>query len=198
MTYPNGKARETRQNDSAIGLTEERNITWQTLLGKPHMANEQDINAADRPSRIPWPPILIVANVIAALVLDRYVPLPWPGLGDFAARVVGIGFGLAGIVLLIWAAGTLFGHSTTIMPHKGSAALVTSGPFAWLRNPIYLGDVLIFLGVGEITKNIWFVLLTPVFATLVTLLAILPEERYLEKKFGDDYRAYKQKTRRWI
>ena len=59
------------------------------------MVNEQDIKTADRPNRIPWPPILIVLAVIAALVLDRYVPLPWPGLDDFAARVVGIGIGLA-------------------------------------------------------------------------------------------------------
>lgn len=157
-----------------------------------------ETNAADRPSRIPWPPLLIVATVVVAVALGYLVPLPWPGMDDFSARAVGIGLGVLGVTLMFWAASTLWRHDTTVMPHKGSTALVTSGPFRWLRNPIYLGDVLIFLCAGEITKNIWFVILAPVFAGLVTWLAILPEERYLEAKFGDAYREYKARTRRWI
>jgi len=161
------------------------------------MTSEQN-TAADRPSRIPWPPLLIVATVIAAVALDWLVPLPWPGLDDFPARAVGISLGVIGVGLFVWAGATLARHDTTVMPHKGSTALVTSGPFTWLRNPIYLGDVLIFLSAGEITKNIWFIILVPVFAALVTWLAILPEERHLEAKFGDAYTAYKANTRRWI
>lgn len=153
---------------------------------------------SERPSVIPWPPILIVAMVIAAVSLGQFAPLPWPGLDDLPARIVGVGFGVLGFALFAWAGYTMSRHKTTVMPHKGSAALVTSGPFRWLRNPIYLGDVLIFLGVAEVTKNVWFALLVPVFAVLITWLAILPEERHLEAKFGDDYRNYKNKTRRWI
>jgi protein-S-isoprenylcysteine O-methyltransferase Ste14 len=58
--------------------------------------------------------------------------------------------------------------------------------------------VLLLLGAAELTKNVWFVILAPLFAALVTWLAILPEERHLEAKFGDAYRAYKASTRRWI
>ena len=54
------------------------------------------------------------------------------------------------------------------------------------------------MGLAEVTKNIWFVILGLGFAVAVTWLSILPEERHLEARFGDDYRAYKDKTRRWI
>ena len=76
--------------------------------------------------------------------------------------------------------------------------LVTDGPFRFRRNPIYLADILILLGLAELTKNIWIVILTPVFAVLMTWLAILPEERHLESRFGDAYRAYKERTRRLL
>lgn len=169
----------------------------------PHTTVEDAGSAARdkqhaRPSTVPWPPILILATAIGAIVLGHAVPLTWPGRDDLAARVVGLSFGVAGIALIAWAAITLRRHRTTIMPHKAASGLVTDGPFAWRRNPIYLGDALIFLGVAEATKNIWFALLVPVFLAAVTWLAILPEERHLEARFGDLYRDYKSRVRRLI
>ena len=151
-----------------------------------------------RPSAFPWPPLLIAVTLAAAWLLGRAVALPWPGLNDTPARVVGLGLGIAGVSLLMWAAFTLRRHHTTIMPHRAAGALVTDGPFRYRRNPIYLAEVMIFLGLAEATKNIWFVAAGLVFAGLVTWLAILPEERHLEATFGDAYRDYKSKTRRWI
>ena len=58
--------------------------------------------------------------------------------------------------------------------------------------------MLILIGLAELTKNIWIVLLIPVFAVLVTWLAIIPEEKHLEARFGDAYRVYKERTRRLI
>ncbi|MFT7577573.1 MAG: protein-S-isoprenylcysteine O-methyltransferase Ste14, partial [Alphaproteobacteria bacterium] len=72
------------------------------------------------------------------------------------------------------------------------------GPFARLRNPIYVADVMILLGVAELTKNLWFVVGAAIFGVLVTYLAILPEERHLEFRFGDAYRDYKSRSRRWL
>ena len=107
-------------------------------------------------------------------------------------------YGAAGIVLLIWALLTLRGHGTTFLPDAGATTLVTTGPYRRFRNPIYLADTMILLGAAEITKNIWLVIAAAGFAALVTWLAILPEERHLEHRFGDAYRAYKSKSRRWI
>jgi protein-S-isoprenylcysteine O-methyltransferase Ste14 len=153
---------------------------------------------AERPSRIPWPPILLVGALAGAVALGRLLPLSWPGLDDLPARMIGLGLGAAGIVLLVWSILTLRRHGTTVLPDVGASALVTSGPYRRFRNPIYLADVLILLGLAELTKNAWFVVGAAAFALLVTRLAILPEERHLERRFGEAYLAYKAKTRRWV
>ncbi|ELR02278.1 hypothetical protein GMDG_08800 [Pseudogymnoascus destructans 20631-21] len=117
---------------------------------------------------------------------------------DPVAKLVGRGFGVAGIALLVWAAWTLRRHNTTIFPDKAATTLVTDGPFRYRRNPIYIADILILFGLAEISQNVWFALMAVPFALLVTWLAILPEERHLEDQFGDAYRDYKARTRRWI
>lgn len=153
---------------------------------------------ADRPSRIPWPPLLLVCAFAAAVTLGRFHPLEWPGLNDWPARIVGLGFGVAGIALMLAAIVTLRRHGTTVLPDVAATTLVTSGPYRRFRNPIYLADSFILLGLAELTKNVWFAAAAFVFALLVTWLAILPEERHLERRFGEAYRAYKEKSRRWL
>ena len=151
-----------------------------------------------RPSDIPWPPLLLLTALVAAWLLGRAWPLPWPGLDDLPARVIGYGVGLAGIALAAWAIVTLARAGTTVRPDRGSDTLVTTGPYARWRNPIYLADAMILLGLAELSHNIWLAILTPVFAAAVTWLAILPEERHLETRFGDAYLAYKTRARRWL
>jgi protein-S-isoprenylcysteine O-methyltransferase Ste14 len=158
----------------------------------------QTFDIAERPSNLPWPPILLVGLISAAIALGYLAPLPWPGLDDAPARVIGRSIGLLGIILLVWAILTLRRHETTVLPDVGATHLVTSGPYWRWRNPIYLADAMIMLGVAELTKNIWLVIATAAFAALVTWLAILPEERHLDRRFGQAYRDYKAKTRRWI
>jgi len=153
---------------------------------------------AERPSRIPWPPILLVGVLVGAVALGLFLPLPWPGLDDWPARAVGMGLGVAGVALLISAILTLRRHDTTVLPDVGATVLVTSGPYRRFRNPIYLADCLILLGLAELTKNVWLVIGAVLFAGLVTLLAILPEERHLERRFGRAYLDYKAKSRRWL
>jgi protein-S-isoprenylcysteine O-methyltransferase Ste14 len=155
-------------------------------------------DTTERPSSIPWPPLLLIGVVAGAVVLGRTSPLAWPGLDDWPARAVGLGLGVAGIVLLIFAIITLRRHGTTVLPDVGATTLVTSGPFRRFRNPIYLADCLILLGLAELTKNVWFVIGAVVFAVLVTFLAIFPEERHLERRFGEAYFDYKAKSRRWL
>lgn len=152
----------------------------------------------DRPSAFPWPPVLLLAAGVGGWLMNRAYPLPWPGIDDWPARVAGWGLGVAGLALAVWAILTMRRHATTVMPHKGASALVTDGPFRRWRNPIYLADVLLLLCAAEISKSIWIVVLMPAFVALVTWLAILPEERHLETKFGQAYRDYKSRTRRWI
>lgn len=155
-------------------------------------------DAAARPSAVPWPPILLVSLAGLAILMGWLRPFSWPGVDDMAARVVGIGIGAIGVALAVWAAVTMHRARTTVMPHKGASKLVTSGPFHRFRNPIYIGDVMILLGIAEATKNIWFVIAALLFVPLVTWLAILPEERHLAAQFGAEWEAYKARSRRWL
>jgi protein-S-isoprenylcysteine O-methyltransferase Ste14 len=149
-------------------------------------------------SVVPWPPLLFAAVVLAGWLAGRLYPLPWPGLEDWPARAIGYGLGIAGIALVVWSIVTLNRAGTTVLPNRGADRLVTDGPFRWRRNPIYVGDILILLGLAELTHNIWLVILVPVFAAAVYWLAILPEERHLEERFGRAYLDYKAATRRWF
>ena len=151
-----------------------------------------------RPTAVPWPPLLFAAVVVGGWVAGLLYPLRWPGLDDPAARLVGYGLGAAGIALMAWALVTLHRAGTTFEPHRGADRLVTDGPFAWRRHPIYMGQVLIFLGLAQLTYNVWFAILAPVYALAVFWLAILPEERHLEERFGQAYLDYKGRTRRWF
>ena len=153
---------------------------------------------ASRPSSIPWPPILIVAALAAGVLLARLTPLAWPGTDDLAARMIGYGFGAAGVALVARGFLTLQRAGTTIMPNQGAERLVTEGAFSFRRNPIYMGEVLIFLGLAQFTHNIWFAILAPVLAIALYALAIRPEEQHLEARFGQAYLDYKERTRRWF
>ena len=117
-----------------------------------------------RPSALPWPAILILAAVILAVLLGNLYPLPWPGLNDAPARVIGYGIGIAGLALMAWAFLALRRAGTTFLPNRRADTLVTDGPFRYRRNPIYMGEVLVFLGLAQLSGNIWFAIVAPLFA----------------------------------
>jgi protein-S-isoprenylcysteine O-methyltransferase Ste14 len=160
--------------------------------------NAQSSDPSSRANSFPWPPVLLASVIVAAWGLGRLLPLAWPGLDDTASHVIGLGFGLTGAGLVLWSVVTLARAKTTVMPNGVSSALVTSGPYTRFRNPIYLGEVLIVLGLAEWTKNIWFVLAAAAFGVLVTWLQILAEERHLSAQFGAGYADYFARSKRWI
>jgi protein-S-isoprenylcysteine O-methyltransferase Ste14 len=155
-------------------------------------------DAANRPTAVPWPPILFAGALGGAILLGRLFPLSWPGVDDTAAQMLGYAFGLAGLALTVWGLITLYRANTNILPHKGAGRLVTQGAFRFRRNPIYMGEALMLLGLAQASVNIWFAVMAPVFALAILGLAILPEERHLEARFGEDYLDYKARTRRWF
>ena len=161
-----------------------------------HLPSDPDLDL--RPSSVPWPPLLLAGLAALAIVLGYVAPVEWPGVNDTPARFIGLGIGALGIVLVVWGIITLRSHGTTMLPDVGATHLVTSGPFWRFRNPIYLGDAMILLGAAELTKNIWLVGAAAAFAAFVTKLAIIPEEHHLERRFGQAYRDYKARSRRWI
>ena len=152
------------------------------------------------PNRIPWPPILLASAVLGALALDRMLISlpPIPFAETVAARGLGWALIAAGIGLWSWAHDAFKRAGTTVLPHRPSAALVTTGPFAFSRNPIYLGISLALVGVALVLNKLAFLLVVPVFMGLVWGLAIRREERYLLNRFGDEWADYADRVRRWV
>lgn len=157
-----------------------------------------DTSSSRPATTFPWPPVLFAGSIVSAWLLTIAMPLPWPGLDDTPAHWIGRAFGAAGVLLIVSAVWTLVAHHTTYLPNRASTRLVTTGPYWRFRNPIYLGEALLLLYGAEITRSIWFVAAALVFGFLVTVLQIVPEERHLEETFGDEYLAYKARSRRWI
>ena len=83
-------------------------------------------------------------------------------------------------------------------PSKPALALVDAGPFRFSRNPLYVGLTLMYAGLALLIPALWpLLLLIPVLAVL-SWGVVRREERYLERKFGEGYRSYKARTRRWL
>jgi protein-S-isoprenylcysteine O-methyltransferase Ste14 len=83
-------------------------------------------------------------------------------------------------------------------PWKPTFRIIDRGPFRVTRNPMYLQMVIVCFGVGIALMNWWLLLLTPVCKVLLQRFAIIPEEQYLKKKFGDTYVSYTNRVRRWL
>lgn len=156
-------------------------------------------DSTSTPSRVPWPPILYLAAIAIAVVLHLLYPLPWivEPLSSLLFAIGWIMVALA-IALFVSAVRTLRRGATTVMPHRPSAHLVTGGPFAFTRNPIYLADTMIVVGIGLIVGSLWFLMMGVAAAAAVTRLAIRGEERHLAERFGKRYRDYSTRVRRWI
>jgi protein-S-isoprenylcysteine O-methyltransferase Ste14 len=153
----------------------------------------------NRPTKLPWPPLLYIAAIALGVVLGYVVPLPW-----FGSPLVDIllALGLIGVLVfvLVTAAAirALRRAGTTVMPTRPASVLVTTGPFSFTRNPIYLANTVLVVGIGLATGNLWLLLLAFVADFLTTKLAIEPEERHLGVAFGKRYRDYAKRVRRWI
>ncbi len=149
------------------------------------------------PNRIPWPPIIYGAVVVAAVALGALLPGPawlrgsgWAALG-WALMLAGIGLDAAAMI-------TMTRQRANILPHRAATALVTVGPFAWSRNPIYLGNTIAIAGAAVAFASPWFLAAALVAAVAVTRLAIRREEAHLAKLFGPEWQAYSQRTARWL
>ena len=145
------------------------------------------------------PPVLFLAALLIAFVLDRLLRLPFavPGIDlvhwSIGGSLIVIGLGLAtgGI--------RNFSRAGTPVPSiKPTRALVTTGVHGWTRNPIYLGMFLLYGGIGVAAQSPWTLILTLPLAITLRYGVVAREEAYLERRFGDIYRDYKASVRRWL
>lgn len=148
------------------------------------------------PSQIPWPPLLFLLVVAGGWALDHLAPAPF--LPFAPARFIGALVIALALANDVWCARTLRRHNTTILPHRTVSVLVTSGPYRRSRNPIYISEFALTLGVALLAGSFWTLLLTPALFFALTKLAVEPEERHLHAKFGAEFERYAAQTPRWL
>jgi protein-S-isoprenylcysteine O-methyltransferase Ste14 len=153
-----------------------------------------------RPNRIPWPPILYLGAALAGFGMAWVWPLPWVQPSMLADGLKALGAVLVGAAILldVFSLMQFRTHHTTVLPHAGASALITSGPYAFSRNPIYLGNTLLVLGVGLLLGAPWLMLAAFGGAGLTEPLAIRREEQHLALKFGPAWEDYRRRTPRWL
>lgn len=155
--------------------------------------------AADTAGVIAPPPLIGLATVLLGQLLDYEIPFFW--LGSHFSRTVRLSVGvllIASGIALVMAAHRSFAHvGTNIRPWKPSLALASGGIYRWMRNPMYVGMALVVAGIGIAVGSEWTLILLVPAAWLLHTGVVLREERYLEARFGDDYRHYKASVPRY-
>jgi protein-S-isoprenylcysteine O-methyltransferase Ste14 len=154
----------------------------------------------DTPGLIAPPPIMLAIAIVAAALLDWLTGLSFlaaPGMGS-AQTWLGLIITAAGVALGGMGVREFSRGGTNVNPYEPALKLVTSGPYRYTRNPMYLGMVTILLGLSLMFSLEWGVILTPVLWFAFDRLIIAREETYLTAKFGEPYRTFLTRTRRWL
>jgi protein-S-isoprenylcysteine O-methyltransferase Ste14 len=150
----------------------------------------------DNPGVIAPPPLIFAIPLIAGIIVGRAYPfqvMPRP-----LALAIGGVLAVLAIALNIWAVPRFSQAGTSMMPYKPTTAIISSGPFAITRNPVYLAMTLLYLGITLLVNTVWPLVLLPFVLFAMQRGVIEREERYLERKFGDEYTTYKSGVRRWL
>ena len=155
-------------------------------------------NAGDG-ANVRFPPPLIYAGVLAlGFTAGRLLHLPTLGLEPGLRDPLGVAFVLAGFLVSFAGAGLFLRNRTAIIPFKPATHLVTSGVYRWTRNPMYLGMALTYVGLAFLLNSLTALVLLLVVIAIVQRQVIAREEAYLERAFGNQYLAYKNRVRPWI
>jgi protein-S-isoprenylcysteine O-methyltransferase Ste14 len=145
--------------------------------------------------RIP-PPVYYVAAFLVGVVLELVFPTSWPSTGVRVAVAVIA----SGAWLVLDGAATVFFRraGTSMIPMNPTTALVTSGPYRVTRNPMYVGMAFLYVAFAFAFGVMWALVFLPAVIVIVDRFVIAREEPYLERKFGQAYRDYKARVRRWL
>ncbi len=150
----------------------------------------------DKAGVVAPPPLIYLASLVLGLLLNRRFPVSF--LPRRIARIFGWLLLGGGVLLIGWFEWTMRRAGTPANPYKPVSHMVTEGSFHYTRNPAYLSMAMIYSGVASLVNALWAILLLPVTLFVIQRGVIEREERYLERKFGEEYLRYKGRVRRWI
>ncbi|MCX4220263.1 isoprenylcysteine carboxylmethyltransferase family protein [Pseudomonas sp. MCal1] len=144
------------------------------------------------------PPFIYQGALLLGLAAERFVALRFFGIDRWWLVVTGALLFAAGVATMLAAAGLFRRLGTHVPPSRPTTLIVTTGPYRWTRNPMYLGMALVYAGIAVGFEGTIALALLPLVLIVIQRHVIAREERYLEAKFGDEYRRYKAEVRRWL
>ena len=145
------------------------------------------------------PPLIFVAGFLLAVALERWlVSLRFDERWRPVLTPSGWLLIAMGAALMAWAIVTFTRARTTVLPYRPASRVVSSGPFRFSRNPIYVADTLIYAGVSLLTRTVWPLVMLPFVLVALYAFVITREERYLGEAFGTEYAEYRRRVRRWV
>jgi protein-S-isoprenylcysteine O-methyltransferase Ste14 len=155
-------------------------------------------NSSDAPGVIIFPPLIPISVLLVGVILNFVIPLGLLNRVPFLGRiVVGIIAFIMGLGMMISANRNFRRIGTNVNPLQPTLVLATTGIYTWTRNPMYVGGSIALLGIAIGCALDWVLLLLALSLPLVHYGIVLREERYLERKFGDEYRRYQKKVPRY-
>lgn len=146
--------------------------------------------------RIIYPPIWLVFGLVAVFACNEFYP--GPRFTSLAGQLSGGFLIIIGLWLLVSAGGLFTRAKTDLIPFRNVTALVTEGIYRYTRNPMYLGMVAVLLGCAITVGASMALLIPPLFAVIIEIRFIRPEETMLRGIFPEEYPAYCARVRRWI
>lgn len=161
------------------------------------MPNANSGDKPDHPGVIAPPPLIYFGFLAIGYLVDQVWPLAAPLAASprywLALVLVGVG-----AVIALAAIHEFRKAKTHVLPHKPTTAIITGGPFAYSRNPLYVVLALFHMAIALALGNVWALLLLIPALLAIRYGVIAREERYLEAKFGAEYLSYKARVRRWF
>jgi protein-S-isoprenylcysteine O-methyltransferase Ste14 len=154
-------------------------------------------DTADTAQVIIRPPVGWGLAVIAGVALNWLVPLPFLPT-DLPAGWLGALVFVLALTLFAWAIVTITRAGSNVPTKLPTTTIVESGPYRFTRNPIYLGMFMGLVGLAIALDNLWLLMMLVPFALVIHYGVVAREEAYLEHKFGDIYRSYRSRVRRWL
>jgi protein-S-isoprenylcysteine O-methyltransferase Ste14 len=142
------------------------------------------------------PPLLYVVPLLVLWLVHQVVPLTIPGRP--AIMWAGWLLALAGVGTSGWGVRTFRRHHTTVIPHHAVSTIVTTGPYRFSRNPMYVGMTVVYVGASLLIASWWPLFALPLIVVAVNRLVIAREETYLRRRFGAAYEDFCARVRRWL
>ncbi len=142
------------------------------------------------------PPLIYLAAIIVALGLE-WAARADAGLGRIGLWVGGVLIALA-VIIAVLARRQFLKGVTSVRVEVPSTAILSTGPYRFSRNPLYLSLAMLQVGIGLALGFAWIVVMVVPAILVIRFGVIAREERYLERKFGEEYVNYKNRVRRWF